>query len=83
MPHLEITEAVLIHFNIVNNNYQQSSRVMYTFVPNKLFGHLLDISSKNVIFLKAFDSEFSYTEVLFTDRNSKLLEIINVTLVIN
>ena len=77
---------VLIHCNIVNNNYQQDSRVLYTFVPNKSFGQLLDISPKNFIFLKTFDSEFSYIEVWFTDQNSKPLEIedkINITLVIN
>ena len=59
---------------------------MYTFVPNKSFGQLLDISSKNVIFLKAFDSEFSYIEVWFTDQNSKLLQTednININLVTN
>ena len=43
VPHLEITEVVLIQFNIVNNNYQHDSRVLYTFVPNKSFGQLLDI----------------------------------------
>ena len=86
VPHLEITEVVLIHCNIVNNDYQQDSRVCYTFVPNKSFGQLLDISSKNFIFLKTFNSEFSYIEVWFTDQNSKPLEIedkINITLVIN
>ena len=86
VPHLEITEVVLIHCNIVNNDYQQDSRVLYTFVPNKSFGQLLDISPKNFIFLKTFDSEFSYIEVWFTDQNSKPLEIedkINITLVIN
>ena len=83
MPHLEITEVVLVHYNIVNNNYQQDSRVLYTFVPNKSFGELLDISPKKFIFLKCFDWEFSYIEVWFTDQNSKLLEIkdkINITL---
>ena len=72
--------------NIVNNDYQQDSRVLYTFVPNKSFGQLLDISPKNFIFLKTFDSEFSYIEVWFTDQNSKPLEIedkINIALVIN
>ena len=49
-PHLEITEVVLIHCNIVNNNYQQDSRVLCTFVSNKTFGQLLDISPKNFIF---------------------------------
>ena len=56
VPHLEITEVVLIHCNIVNNDYQQDSRVLYTFLPNKLFGQLLDISPKNFIFLKPFNS---------------------------
>ena len=46
VPHLEITEVVLVHCNIVNNDYQQDSRVLYTFVPNKSFGQLLDISPK-------------------------------------
>ena len=49
---LEVTEIVLAHCNIANNDYQQDWRVLYTFVPNKSFGQLLDISSKNVIFLK-------------------------------
>ena len=61
--HLEITEVVLLHSNIVNNDYQQDSRVLYTFVPNKSFGQLLDISPKNFIFLKTFDSELSSIEV--------------------
>ena len=50
VPHLEITELVLIHWNIVNSDYQQDSRVLYTFVPNKSFGQLLDISPKIFIF---------------------------------
>ena len=86
IPNLEITEVVLVHCSIVNNNYQRNSRVLYTFVPNKPFGHLLDISPKNFVFLKTFDSKFSYIEVWFTDQNSNPLEIedkINITLVIN
>ena len=47
IPHLEITEVILIHCNIVNNSYQQNSRVLYTFVPNKSFGQLLNISLEN------------------------------------
>ena len=50
VPNLEITEVVLVHFNIVNNNYQRNSRVLYTFAPDKLFGQLLDISPKNFVF---------------------------------
>ena len=86
MPHLEINEVVLIHYNIVNNNYQQNLRVLHTFLPSKLFGQLLDILPKHFIFLKSFDSEFSYIEVWFTDQNFKPLEIedkISITLVIN
>ena len=70
MPYSEITEVVLTRFNVVNNSYQKSSRVLYTFVPNKSFSQLLDISPKNFIFLKMLDSEFSYIEVSFTDQNS-------------
>ena len=58
MARLDITEVVLIHCNIVNNDYQQYLRVLYKFVPNRLFGQLLDISTENFIFLKTFDSEF-------------------------
>ena len=58
VPHLEITEVVLIHCNMVNNDYQQDSKVFYTFVLNKSFGQLLDSSTKTFIFLKTFNSEF-------------------------
>ena len=54
VPYLEIVELVLIHCNLVNNDYQQDSRILYTFVPNKSFGSLLDISPTNHIFLKTF-----------------------------
>ena len=67
VPHLEITEVLSIHCIIVNKDYQQDSRVLYTFVPNKSLSLLLDVSLKNFIFLKTFNSECSYTEVWFTD----------------
>ena len=67
--------VVLGHCNIVNNGYQHDSRALHTFVPCRLFGQFLNISSKNVISLKTFNSEFSYIEVWLTDPNSKLLEI--------
>ena len=70
MPHLEITEVVLVHCNMVNNDYQQDSRVLYTFVPNKSFGSLLDISPSNYTFLKTFNSEYDEIVVWFTDQNS-------------
>ena len=50
VPNLEITEVVLVHCNLVNNDYQQDSRMLYTFVPNKPFGSLLEISPKNQSF---------------------------------
>ena len=84
VPHLEITEVVLVHCNIVNNDYQQDSRVLYTFVPNKPFGSLLEISPTNHIFLKTFNSEFQTIEVWFTDQNSQPVETehrISLTLV--
>ena len=85
VPHLEIAEVVLVHCDVVNNDYQQDSRVLYLFVPNKPFGSLLEISSTNHIFLKTFNSEYSEIKVWFTDQNSKPLEIedrINLTMVI-
>ena len=85
VPRLEIAEVVLVHCVIVNNDYQQDSRVLYTFAPNKLFGSLLDISPTNHIFLKTFNSEYDGIKVWFTDQNSQPLEIedwINLTMVI-
>ena len=86
VPYLDITEVVFVHCNVANNDHQQDSRVLYSFVPNKSSGQLLDISSKNFIFLKTFNLEFSYTELLFKDQNSKPLQTKdkeNITLVIN
>ena len=52
VPHLEIVELVLVHCNLVNNDHQQDSRILYTFVPNKTLGSLLEISPTNQIFIK-------------------------------
>ena len=85
VPHLQIAELILIHWNLVNNNYQQNSRMLYTFTPDKPFGSLLQISHPNCIFLKTFNSEFQEIKVWFTDQNSKPLEIedkINLTLIV-
>ena len=82
VPHLEVTGVVLVHFD---NDYQQDSRVLYTFVPNKSFGSLLEISPANHIFLKTFNSEYDEIKVWFIDQNSQLLAIedrINLTMVI-
>ena len=85
VPHLEIVELVLVHCNLLNNDYLQDSRILYTFVPKKPFGSLLEISPTNHIFLKTFDSEFQEIKVWFTDQTSKPLEVedkINPTLII-
>ena len=72
MLHLEITEVVLIHCDIVNNDYQQDSRVLYTFVPNEPFGSLLEISPTNHIFLKTFNSEYETMKLLgSTEKKTK------------
>ena len=84
MPHFEVTKVVLVHCDIVNNNYQQDSKVLCTFVPNKPCGSLLEISPTNQIFLKTFNSEYDDIRVWFTDQNSQPLEIedrINLTMV--
>ena len=79
-------QVVLVHCDIINNGFQQDSRVLRTFVPNKPFGSLLEISPKNHIFLKTFNSEYDEIKVWFTGQNSKQLEIedrrINLTMVI-
>ena len=75
MYHILKLQVALVHCNIVNNDYQQDSKVLYTFVPNKPLGSLLEIFPKNHIFLKTFNSEFQVIEVWFTDQNSQPLEI--------
>ena len=76
---------LLVQCNIANNDCQQDSGDLYTFVSNKPFGSLLEISPENHIFLKTFNSEFQEIEELFRDQNSRPLEIedkINLTLLI-
>ena len=85
VPHLEIVKLVLVLSNFVNNDYQQDSRILYTFVPNKPFGSLLEVSPTNNLFLKTFNSELQEIKVWFTDQTSKPLEVeekINLTLII-
>ena len=85
VPHLMITELVLVHCNLVNNDYQQDLRILYTFVPNKPFGSLLQISPTNHMFLKTLNSEFQEIKVWFRNQTSKPFEVedkINLTLII-
>ena len=86
VPRLENVEVVLVHCNLVNNSYQQASRVLFTFVPTKKYGQLISISPKSLIFLKTMNTEFSEIEVWFTDQNNNALEIednVNISLIIN
>ena len=85
VPHLEVVELVLVYCNIVNNSYQRSSKILYTSVPNKPFGSLLEISPSSHIFLKTFNSELQEIKVWFTDQNNNPLEAedkININLII-
>ena len=86
VPRLENFEVVLVHCNLVNNSYQQASRVLFTFVPNKQYGQLISMSPYTLIFLKIMNTEFSEIEIWFTDQNNNALEIednVNITLIIN
>ena len=85
IPRLEVVELVLVHCNLLNNDYQQDSRILYAFVPSKTFGSLLEISPTNHVFLKTFNSEFQEIKMLFTDQTGAILELedkINATLII-
>ena len=86
VPRLENVEVVLVHCNLVNNSYQQASRVLFTFIPNKQYGQLISISPYSLIFLKTMNTEFSEIEIWFTDQNNNTLEIednVNISLIIN
>ena len=84
VPRLETVEVVLVHCNLVNNNYQQVSKVLMTFVPNKQFGQLITITTHSLLMLKTTNGEFSFIEIWFTDQNNRSLEIednVNITLI--
>ena len=82
---LESVEVVLVHCNLVNNNYQQASKELFTFEPNKQFGQLINISPHSLTMLSTTNTEFSFIEVWFNDQNSEPLEIednVNMVLII-
>ena len=85
-PKLESAEVVLMHCNLVNNSYQQASKVLFTFVPNKQFGLLIIISPHLLTMLKTTSTEFQSIQFWFTDQNNRPLVIedsVNITLIIN
>ena len=85
VPKLGIVEVVLVHCNLVNISYQQASKVLFAFVPNKQFGQLITITPHSPTMLKITNAEFSFIEIWFTDQNNRPLEIednVNITLII-
>ena len=85
VPKLESVEVVLVHCNLVKNDCQHASKVLFSFVPNKKFGQLLNISPHVLTMMNTINTEFSSVEVCFTYQSSKALEIeenVNLTLII-
>ena len=85
VPKLESVDLVLVHCNVVNNSYQQASKVLFTFVPNKKYSQLITVSPETLIMLKTVNTEFSFIEIWFTDQDNRLLEIedsVNISLIV-
>ena len=85
VPKLESVEVVFMHCNLVSTSYQQTSKVLFTFVPNKQFGQLITISPHSLTMLKTTNTEFQSIQLWFTDQNNRPLEIedsVNITLII-
>ena len=85
VPKLESVEVVLVHCNLVKNDYQHTSKVLFSFVPKKQFCQLINISPHFLTMMNTVNTEFSFVEVWFTDQVSKALEIednVNLTLII-
>ena len=85
VPKLESVEVVLVHCNLVKNDYQHTSKVLFTFAPNKEFGQLINISPHTFTMMNTINTEFSSVQVWFTDQSSKALEIednVNLKLII-
>ena len=75
IPNFEVDEVVLVQRNLVDNQYQQKSEVLYTFMPNKSYAYLLNFSPSNLVFLKTDNTEFDEVIITFTDQDGRLLEI--------
>ena len=74
VPSVEVVEVVLVHINLVDNQYQQKSDVLYTFTSNNSYAYLLNVEPSNLVFLKAFNTEFDETIIKFTDQNGRPLD---------
>ena len=86
VPSLKVTEVVLVQCNLVDNQYEQKSKILYTFTSNKSYAYLLNVEPSDLVFLKTCNTEFDEIFVTFTDQNGRPLEIedkVNLILVIN
>ena len=84
VPKLESVEVVLVHFNLVKNDYQHTLKVLFTFVPPKQFRQLINISPHSLTMMSTVNTEFSFFEYWFTEQDSKALETkdnVNLTLI--
>ena len=84
-PKLEIVQVVLVHCNLVKNDFQHTSKLLFTFAPNKKFGKLINISPHVFTMMNTVNTEFTFVEVWFTDQASGALDIednVNLTLII-
>ena len=75
IPNFEVDEVVLVQRNLVDNQYQQKSEVLYTFMPNKSYTYLLNFPPSNLVFLKTYNTEFDEIIITFMDQDGRLLEI--------
>ena len=75
VPKLESVEVVLMHCNLVKNDYQLTSKVLFSFVPDKQFGQVRNIAPHSLTMMNTVNTEFSFVEVWFTDQFSKALEV--------
>ena len=75
IPNFEVDEVVLVQRNLVDNQYQQKSEVLYTFMPNKSYTYLLNFPASNLVFLKTYNTEFDEIIITFMDQDGRLLEI--------
>ena len=85
VPILKSVEVGLVHCNLVKNEYQYTSKVLFSFVLNNPFGQLINTSLYSLAMMSTINTAFSFAEVWFTDRASKALEIednVNLTLII-
>ena len=84
VPSLAVVKLVLVQRNLVDNQYQQKSEVLYTFMPNKSHDYLLNVESSNLVFLKTYNTEFNEIITTFRDQNGRPIEDkVNLTLLIN